>query len=151
MNQPVEQFLSSAKTAVADATDLAATSFAGYEKLVELNMSTAKSALDDASEQLRAMNLPELDYVGFVEGDDIGKGTVDVIVTDGFSGNIALKTVEGTVKLFAWPVSQGGAAPVGSWPSARRGPGAASPPKSTTAPSRRSGRIRCGAPMRPAR
>jgi phasin family protein len=55
MNQPVEQFLSSAKTAVADATDLAATSFAGYEKLVELNMSTAKSALDDASEQLRAL------------------------------------------------------------------------------------------------
>lgn len=38
------------------------------------------------------------DYVGFVEGDDITKGTVDVIVTDGFSGNIALKTMEGTAK-----------------------------------------------------
>ena len=34
-----------------------------------------------------------------MEGDDIGKGTVDVIVTDGFTGNIALKTAEGTAKL----------------------------------------------------
>lgn len=55
MTQPVEQFLSSAKTAVADATDLAASSFAGYEKLVELNMSAAKAAMDDASEQMRAV------------------------------------------------------------------------------------------------
>ncbi|MDR2098465.1 MAG: phosphate acyltransferase PlsX [Rickettsiales bacterium] len=38
------------------------------------------------------------DYSGFVEGDDIFKGKVDVIVTDGFSGNISLKTLEGTVK-----------------------------------------------------
>lgn len=36
---------------------------------------------------------------GFVEGSDINAGTVDVIVTDGFSGNVALKTVEGTAKL----------------------------------------------------
>lgn len=34
-------------------------------------------------------------YYGFVEGDDISKGTVDVIVCDGYAGNIALKTVEG--------------------------------------------------------
>lgn len=39
-----------------------------------------------------------LDYRGFVEGDDIAKGTVDVIVTDGFTGNIALKTAEGVAK-----------------------------------------------------
>ena len=39
-----------------------------------------------------------LDYAGFVEGDDITRGTVDVIVTDGFSGNIALKTAEGTAR-----------------------------------------------------
>jgi glycerol-3-phosphate acyltransferase PlsX len=38
-------------------------------------------------------------FHGFVEGDDIGKGTVDVIVTDGFTGNVALKTAEGTAKL----------------------------------------------------
>lgn len=37
-------------------------------------------------------------YRGFVEGDDIGKGTVDVVVTEGFTGNIALKTAEGTAR-----------------------------------------------------
>lgn len=42
-------------------------------------------------------NLPN--FHGFVEGDDITKGTTDVVVTDGFSGNIALKTMEGTAKL----------------------------------------------------
>ncbi len=51
-----------------------------------------------ASRLLREGNLPDLDYRGFVEGDDIGKGTVDVVVTEGFSGNIALKTAEGTAK-----------------------------------------------------
>ena len=38
---------------------------------------------------------------GFVEGDDIGKGTVDVVVTEGFSGNIALKAAEGTARQIA--------------------------------------------------
>jgi len=37
-------------------------------------------------------------YHGFVEGNDIGKGTVDVVVTEGFTGNIALKTAEGTAR-----------------------------------------------------
>jgi glycerol-3-phosphate acyltransferase PlsX len=41
----------------------------------------------------------DLDFQGFVEGDDISKGTVDVVVTDGFTGNIALKTGEGTARL----------------------------------------------------
>lgn len=40
-------------------------------------------------------------YKGFVEGDDIFDEKVDVIVTDGFTGNVSLKTVEGTVKFFA--------------------------------------------------
>jgi glycerol-3-phosphate acyltransferase PlsX len=52
----------------------------------------------EAGETLRAMNLPQLDYVGFVEGDGIGKGLADVIVTEGFSGNIALKAAEGTAR-----------------------------------------------------
>src|SRR5215813_10002298 len=52
----------------------------------------------DAGRILRETRLPELNYVGFVEGDDIGKGTVDVVVTEGFAGNIALKTAEGTAK-----------------------------------------------------
>ncbi len=38
-------------------------------------------------------------YVGFIEGNDITKGTVDVVVTDGFTGNVALKTAEGVGKL----------------------------------------------------
>ncbi len=54
-----------------------------------------------ASEQLRAMNLPELDYIGFVEGDGIGAGAADVIVSEGFSGNIALKAAEGTARQMA--------------------------------------------------
>jgi len=52
----------------------------------------------EAAELLRAMSLPQLDYVGFVEGDGIGKGAADVIVTEGFSGNIALKAAEGTAR-----------------------------------------------------
>jgi glycerol-3-phosphate acyltransferase PlsX len=39
-----------------------------------------------------------IDYRGFVEGDDIAKGAVDVVVTDGFTGNVALKTAEGTAR-----------------------------------------------------
>jgi len=41
---------------------------------------------------------PNLAYHGFVEGDDLGRGTVDVVVTEGFAGNIALKTAEGTAR-----------------------------------------------------
>jgi phosphate acyltransferase len=47
---------------------------------------------------LRNPDLP-IEYKGFVEGDSLGKGIVDVVVTEGFTGNIALKTAEGTAKL----------------------------------------------------
>jgi glycerol-3-phosphate acyltransferase PlsX len=50
---------------------------------------------------LREWAAPGLQYHGFVEGDDLGKGTVDVVVTEGFTGNIALKTAEGTAKQIA--------------------------------------------------
>lgn len=53
-----------------------------------------------AAEILRGNDL-DLDFHGFIEGDDIAAGTVDVVVTDGFSGNIALKTAEGTAKLYS--------------------------------------------------
>ena len=43
----------------------------------------------------------DLNYVGFVEGDDIFSGDVDVVVTDGFTGNVALKTMEGLAALIA--------------------------------------------------
>jgi glycerol-3-phosphate acyltransferase PlsX len=49
---------------------------------------------------LRQATLPGK-FVGFVEGDDITRGTVDVIVTDGFTGNVALKSIEGAVKLYS--------------------------------------------------
>ena len=55
----------------------------------------------EAGRILREEKLPHLDYYGFVEGDDIGKGTVDVVVTEGFAGNIALKTAEGTARQLA--------------------------------------------------
>src|SRR5215469_4175845 len=42
-----------------------------------------------------------LNYVGFVEGDDIFSGDVDVVVTDGFTGNVALRTMEGAAGLIA--------------------------------------------------
>jgi glycerol-3-phosphate acyltransferase PlsX len=52
----------------------------------------------EAGRILREMNPPDFEYHGFVEGDDLGKGTVDVVVTEGFSGNIALKAAEGTAR-----------------------------------------------------
>jgi phosphate acyltransferase len=52
----------------------------------------------EAGRILREEPLPDLDYQGFVEGDDIGKGKVDVVVTEGFAGNIALKAAEGTAR-----------------------------------------------------
>ena len=52
-----------------------------------------------AAAALRQSGLP-IQFYGFVEGDDIAAGTVDVVVTDGFAGNIALKTAEGTARLY---------------------------------------------------
>jgi glycerol-3-phosphate acyltransferase PlsX len=57
-------------------------------------------AVRGAAAQLRDADLP-IHFHGFIEGDDIVSGAVDVVVTDGFTGNIALKTVEGTARLFA--------------------------------------------------
>ena len=54
----------------------------------------------DAHAILRAGKL-DLDYRGFVEGNDIAMGAVNVIVTDGFTGNVALKTGEGMARFFA--------------------------------------------------
>lgn len=46
-------------------------------------------------------------FHGYVEGDDILKGTVDVVVTDGFSGNITLKAIEGTAKMISGFIKEG--------------------------------------------
>jgi len=55
----------------------------------------------EAGRMLREAALKSMRYEGFVEGDDIGKGTVDVVVSEGFAGNIALKTAEGTARQIA--------------------------------------------------
>jgi glycerol-3-phosphate acyltransferase PlsX len=55
--------------------------------------------LRQAASWLRRDGSP-IDFQGFVEGNDIGSGAVDVVVTDGFTGNVALKAIEGTAKLY---------------------------------------------------
>ena len=57
-------------------------------------------AVREAGQLLRDLDF-DFDYHGFVEGDDIAKGTVNVIVTDGFTGNVALKTGEGLARFFS--------------------------------------------------
>lgn len=57
-------------------------------------------ALWTARERLQALALPGR-FHGFIEGDDIARGTVDVVVTDGFTGNVALKSAEGTARLMS--------------------------------------------------
>jgi glycerol-3-phosphate acyltransferase PlsX len=51
----------------------------------------------EANTLMKAHDLP-ISYKGFIEGDQIGQGTVDVVVVEGFAGNIALKTAEGTAR-----------------------------------------------------
>jgi phosphate acyltransferase len=63
-------------------------------------------SIKNASNMLKESNLRDLFY-GFIEGDDILKGVVDVIVADGFSGNIALKAIEGASKFVRTVVKQG--------------------------------------------
>lgn len=54
------------------------------------------ASVRDAADLLKASGL---NYVGFIEGNEIFSGKADVVVTDGFTGNVALKTMEGTVGL----------------------------------------------------
>ncbi|ARS28613.1 phosphate acyltransferase PlsX [Sphingomonas sp. KC8] len=54
--------------------------------------------LRDAAARLRAEGHLHLQFEGFIESDRLGRGEADVVVTDGFSGNIALKTMEGTAR-----------------------------------------------------
>lgn len=104
--------------------DMGATIGADAQQLVDyaiLGSALARCLFDDESPTVGLLNVGTeevkgLDYIkeagrilteasgsgftyhGFVEGDDIGKGTVDVVVTEGFVGNIALKTAEGTAR-----------------------------------------------------
>lgn len=59
-----------------------------------------KDSLREAARILRQADKMPWHYHGFIEGDDIGAGTVDVIVTDGFTGNVAIKSAEGIGRLY---------------------------------------------------
>ena len=74
-----------------------------------LNIGTERSKGTDILEKAYDFldKSKNLNFVGFVEGTDITKGTADVIVTDGFSGNISLKTMEGTIKYIVHTLKAG--------------------------------------------
>ena len=55
----------------------------------------------DAAAAIRASTHLPLTFTGYIEGDRLSRGEVDVVVCDGFSGNIALKTAEGTARFVA--------------------------------------------------
>ncbi|MBQ4472078.1 MAG: phosphate acyltransferase PlsX [Alphaproteobacteria bacterium] len=65
-----------------------------------------REEIRDAATQLKEYG-EHLNFVGFVEGNDIAAGKAQVYVSDGFSGNIALKTLEGTAKFFAHTLKKG--------------------------------------------
>lgn len=56
---------------------------------------------DQVKEANRLLAGSSLNYIGYVEGDDIFSGEVDVVVCDGFVGNVSLKTMEGVAKMIA--------------------------------------------------
>jgi phosphate acyltransferase len=58
----------------------------------------------DAAELFKADN--DIQYIGFVEGDTLFQGTADIVVCDGFSGNVALKTGEGVAKMIQGSLKQ---------------------------------------------
>ncbi len=61
---------------------------------------------EQVKDAARLLATSDLNYYGFVEGDDIYKGTVDVVVCDGFIGNVALKTSEGVAKMITHYMKQ---------------------------------------------
>ena len=69
-------------------------------KLLNIGTEDGKGTgeLQDAAALLREASYLPMEFAGFTEGDQISRGDVDVVVTDGFSGNIALKTAEGTAR-----------------------------------------------------
>ena len=74
----------------------------GAPRVRLLNIGTEENKgtedIQAAADQLRAATNLEMRFEGFVEADKINRGNVDVIVTDGFSGNIALKAIEGAAR-----------------------------------------------------
>ena len=61
---------------------------------------------DTVREAYALLKASKLNFVGFVEGNDIFKGTVDVVVTDGFTGNVSLKTMEGAAQMISYSLRE---------------------------------------------
>ncbi len=61
---------------------------------------------EQVKEASKLLAASRLNYIGYVEGDDINKGTADVVVADGFVGNVALKTIEGVAKMISHLMKQ---------------------------------------------
>jgi len=68
-----------------------------------LNVGAEEGKGNDTLREARAIlaSVEDEGFLGYIEGDDIAKGTSDVVVTDGFTGNVALKSAEGTAKLIS--------------------------------------------------
>lgn len=64
-----------------------------------------RDEIKEAATTLKSLE-GKVNYIGFVEGNDICAGKADVIVSDGFSGNVALKTIEGTAKFISGVLKQ---------------------------------------------
>jgi phosphate acyltransferase len=73
-----------------------------HPKIGILNIgSEAGKGTEELQETFNVLShMDGIDFIGFVEGDDLLKGIADIIICDGFHGNIALKTMEGTIKAF---------------------------------------------------
>ena len=72
----------------------------GSPRVALLNIGAEDTKGNDTVKEAAAMlGASTLNYVGFIEGSDLFNGKADVVVTDGFTGNVALKTMEGTVDL----------------------------------------------------
>ena len=73
-----------------------------HPRVALLNIGAEDTKGHDTIRDAAAMlNASTLNYVGFIEGSELFSGKTDVVVTDGFTGNVALKTMEGTVDLAA--------------------------------------------------
>ena len=73
-----------------------------HPRIALLNIGAEDSKGHDTVKDAAAiLNESSLNYVGFIEGSELFSGKADVVVTDGFTGNVALKTMEGTVGLAA--------------------------------------------------
>ncbi|MGG6135838.1 phosphate acyltransferase PlsX [Pantoea allii] len=70
-------------------------------------------SIRDAALSLKA--LPQINYIGYLEGNDLLTGKTDVLVCDGFAGNITLKTMEGVVRMFLSLFKSSGEGEKRSW------------------------------------